>query len=94
MTARGWEDLSETLLLYEEEEITVDETLIAQYIHNDRIAKEFAAYYDIYQKYKKDYKVNEILEGKATEQIKKRASMARLDERLTLVGMLVEKIRM
>lgn len=94
VTARGWEDLSETLLLYEEEEITVDETLIAQYIHNDRIAKEFAAYYDIYQKYKKDYKVNEILEGKATEQIKKRASMARLDERLTLVGMLVEKIRM
>ncbi|MCD8218120.1 MAG: AAA family ATPase, partial [Clostridiales bacterium] len=49
VTARGWEDLSETILMYEENEFAVDETLISQYLRNKRIAREFAAYYDLYQ---------------------------------------------
>ena len=40
------------LELYEEEGIAVEETLIGQYIRNDRVVKEFGAYYDLYQKYK------------------------------------------
>ncbi len=93
VTARGWEDLSETMLLYEEEGLVVDEVLIGQYLNHDRVTKEFAAFYDIYQKYKRDYKVNEILAGKATAQIKERARMAKFDERVALVSMLIEKIQ-
>lgn len=92
VTARGWEDLSQILYLYEEENLKVEEALIGQYIHNDKIVKEFAAYYDLYQKYKKDYHVNEILSGNVTPQIVEKAQAAPFDERLSLLGMLVDRI--
>lgn len=93
ITARGWEDLSKMLELYEEEGIAVEETLIGQYIRNDRVVKEFGAYYDLYQKYKNDYKVEEILTGSVSEQAKDKARKADFDERLSLMGMLIDKIQ-
>jgi len=93
VTARGWEDLSEILYLYEEEHLTVDETLIGQYLRNDRIVREFSAYYDLYQKYKRDYKVEEILEGTFGEGVVNKAAEAPFDERLSLLGMLLDKVQ-
>ena len=78
VTARGWEDLSQILYLYEEEGLTADETLIGQYLRNDRIVKEFTAYYDLYNKYKKNYHVEDILAGKAPEDTVIRAKAAAL----------------
>lgn len=92
VTARGWEDLSQILYLYEEEGLSVSEALIGQYIRNHKIVKEFGAYYDLYQKYKKDYHVDEILRGEVTESIVKKAKEAPFDERLSLLGMLMDKI--
>ncbi len=92
VTARGWEDLSAAMLLCEEEKLPVDETLIAQYIHNEKIVKEFAAYYELYNKYKKDYKVEEILAGTCSAQVRERARIAKFDERLSLLGMLLDKL--
>lgn len=92
VTARGWEDLSEILYHYEEESLTVDETLVGQYIRNERIVREFTAYYDLYQKYKKDYRIQEILEGRPPVQAIARAKEAAFDERLSLVGMLLDRI--
>ena len=92
VTARGWEDLSATMLLCEEEGITVDETLVGQYLHNEKIVKEFTAYYELYNKYKKDYKVEDILNGTNSAQEVERARIAKFDERLSLVGMLLDKL--
>ncbi len=92
VTARGWEDLSAMMLLCEEEGIVVDETLVAQYLHNDKIVREFTAYYELYNKYKKDYKVEEILEGTNSAQVVERARIAKFDERLSLLGMLLDKL--
>lgn len=92
VTARGWEDLSATMLLCEEEGITVDETLVGQYLHNEKIVKEFTAYYELYNKYKKDYKVEEILNGTNSAQEVERARIAKFDERLSLLGMLLNKL--
>ncbi len=92
VTARGWEDLSEILCLYEEEGMKVDESLVGQYLHNDRIVKEFAAYYDLFNKYKKEYQTEEILAGTADGEIAKRAKNAAFDERLSLLGMLIDKV--
>lgn len=91
VTARGWEDLSEILYHYEEEKLTVDETLVGQYIRNDRIVREFTAYYDLYNKYKRDYHIEEILQGQASEQSVTRAKAAAFDERLSLLGMLLDR---
>lgn len=93
VTARGWEDLSQMILLYEEEGLAVDETLVGQYIRNDKIVKEFTAYYDLYNKYKKDYQLDAILAGNATEEAKIRGQKATFDERLSVLGMLVDRIQ-
>lgn len=92
VTARGWEDLSEILLLYEEEKKKADETLVSQYIRNDRIVREFCAYYDLYNKYKKDYRIEDILAGNPSKEAKERAKKAAFDERLSLLSMLLDKI--
>ena len=97
VTARGWSDLSDMMKLYEQNDIPVDEKLISQYLQNGKIAKEFSIYYDLYNKYKSDYQVDAILAGKATTAIKDRARTAKFDERLSLLGLLldgvVEKLR-
>ncbi len=92
VTARGWEDLSEILYHYEEESLKVDETLVGQYIRNERIVREFTAYYDLYRKYQKDYRIQEILEGRPAVQSIARAREAAFDERLSLVGMLLDRM--
>ncbi len=92
VTARGWEDLAQILTIYEEEGMAVDETLVGQYIRNDRIVREFTAYYDLYNKYKRDYKMEELLQGEISEQALERAKRAGFDERLSLLGMLLERV--
>ncbi len=92
MTARGWEDLSTMIKLYEEQEYKVDEKLISQYIQHGKAAKEFSIYYDLYNKYKSDYQIENILDGTYPEEIRQRAANAKFDERLTLIGLLLEAI--
>ena len=92
VTARGWSDLSDMMQLYEQHDITIDEKLIAQYLQNRKIAKDFAIYYDLFKKYKSDYQVDTILSGKASAEIKERASSAKFDERLALLGLLLDAI--
>ena len=93
VTARGWEDLSEILTLYEDEQLPVDESLVGQYLRNDKVVKEFSAYYDLYNKYKRDYKIAEILEGNPSVQAIARAKAAAFDERLSLLGMLLDRVQ-
>ena len=94
VTARGWEDLSEILYLYEEESFPVEESLIGQYLRHRRISRDFAAYYDLYQKYKKDYRVKSILAGEEGAQVTERAKNAGFDERLSLIGLLLDAIQL
>lgn len=93
VTARGWEDLSQVILLYEEDGLTVDESLIAQYLQNDKIVKEFGAYYDLYNKYKKDYQVEALLNGNIAEGAVEKVKSASFDERLSLIGMLIDTVQ-
>ena len=92
VTARGWSDLSDMIKLYEKQEIDVDEKLIGQYLQNRKIAKDFAIYYDLFNKYKSDYQVNKILDGKADSTIEDRAKNAKFDERLALLGLVLDAL--
>lgn len=92
VTARGWSDLSDMIHLYEQNNIPVTERLVAQYIQNKKIAKSFAMYYDLFNKYKSDYQIDTILAGKADEGIKVRAKNAKFDERFSLVGLLLDAV--
>ena len=92
ITARGWDDLSKMISLYEECGIAVDKKLICQYIQNPKIAADFAGYYDLFNKYRSDYQIDTILSGKAGDEIKQRARNARFDERLSLIGLLLDGV--
>lgn len=92
VTARGWDDLSQMIKLYEYHNIKVDENLIGQYLQMPTIAKDFAVYYDLFNKYRSDYQIDMILAGKADEEIKNRAIKAKFDERLSLIGLLMDAI--
>lgn len=72
VTARGWDDLSQMLTLYEQHGLMVDEDLVRQYLQDEKIAKRFAVYYDLFNKYRSDYQVDQILAGDVSETIKER----------------------
>ncbi len=92
VTARGWEDLSEAMYLYEANGFPVDESLMSQYIRNRQILNEFAVYYALYTKYREDYRIHDILDAKEDASIRLRASKAAFDERITLLGLLTEAV--
>ena len=64
VTARGWEDLSNLIELYEEMQIPVTEEVIGEFLHHEDVACDFSAYLDLYHKYEDDYGIAEILEGR------------------------------
>jgi len=92
VTARGWVDLSQMIQLYEQHGFAVNEKLVIQYLQEKKIAKNFAIYYDLFNKYKADYQAESILAGKASQEIKARASAAKFDERISLLGLLLDAV--
>ncbi|MCD8018974.1 MAG: AAA family ATPase [Clostridiales bacterium] len=89
VTARGWEDLSCLIYSYEKLSIPVDEDVIHQFLQHEDVAKDVAAYYDLYQKYQDDYDISRILTGEVKSGIFERLFRASFDERLSCVELLV-----
>ena len=92
-TPRGWEDLSDLLKVYERLGKEADREVVAQYIQFPAISKDFANYLKLYEKYQKDYQAEEILQGNWSEALCDQAGRAAYDERLSLVGLLLTKVR-
>ena len=78
--------------LYEKSGIAVNESLISQYLQDKAIAKSFAVYYDLFNKYRSDYQVDRILSGAADKTIDQRAINAKFDERLSLIGLILDAV--
>jgi len=51
VTARGWEDLSNALIVYEDEGLSVSLSLIRQYVADFAIAESFYEYYQVCSRY-------------------------------------------
>lgn len=92
VTARGWDDLSAMIKLYEEQGLPVDELLVGQYVQDPEIAKRFSVYYDLFTKYRADYQIDRVLAGDADAAIVDRAQAAAFDERISLMGLLVDAL--
>ena len=91
-TARGWEDLSQMIGVYEELGLPMDREVIYQYIQHWKIAKDFANYLELYYKYQRDYKVEEILQGHITEEACDKIRRAAFDEKLSVIGLLIARL--
>lgn len=93
VTARGWEDLSCLLHVYQDMEVKITKDLIVQFLQKAEIAEDFAAYYSLYCKYGTDYSVEEILEGSLSpESFQEKITMAKeggFEERFTVVSLIL-----
>ena len=92
VTARAWLNLSDMIRLYEKNNITVDEKMVGQYLQDKKTARSFANYYDLFRKYRADYQIDDILSGKAGESVRNRAAAAGYDEKLSLLGWLLDRV--
>ena len=88
VTARGWEDLSELLYVYQQLGLPTDWELVHQFLQHEEVARDVAAYLELYRKYSDAYGVDEILAGRIRPGVYARAMDAAFDERLSLVSLM------
>lgn len=91
VTARGWEDLSQVMKVYEKLGYTIDYDFVVQYLQDEEIARDFATYYELYNKYKNIYRIPDILEGIVPESAAT-VKTAPFDEKLSLIGLLLDRL--
>ena len=91
-TARGWEDLSELLYVYEKLGKNVDREVIIQYIQHWKITKDFANYLELFEKYQTDYQIDAVLNGTFASFAVEKLRVAAFDERFSVVGLLIGKL--
>lgn len=82
VTGRGWEDLSEMLLTMEELGLSVEDLLFGQYLQEREIARTFAFYYRLYEKWSGWFKQSDL------------SKLPRLpfDERLCITWIFLQRI--
>ena len=91
-TPRGWEDLSDFIKVYRQLGKTVDREVVGQYIQFPKIAKDFANYLELYDKYQTDYQMDEIFQGRPDEILLKKIAHASFDERLSVLGLILSRV--
>lgn len=91
-TPRGWEDLSKMIQVYEKLGKIIDREVVEQYIQYPKIAKDFANYLELYYKYRTDYQIDAVLSGTMDEILLKKIRHASLDERLSVVSLILSKL--
>ncbi len=91
-TARGWEDLSHLLWAYDKMGKKADRDVVYQYIQHPTIAKDFAVYLRLYDKYKKDYGLTKVLDGQYDADTVNKLHYAAFDERLSVAEMLIGEL--
>ena len=91
VTARSWEDLSDSLKVYEKLGQPVTENLIGAFLQDPEIARSFAVYYELWNKYRNIYRIPDVLAGRMPEDTEMLKS-AGFDEKLSLIGLLVASL--
>lgn len=88
-TPRGWEDLSEIIFAYEKLELKIDVSVVEQYIQLPSVARDFANYLSLYDKYRKTYHIDDIFHGSwaKTDEVEFRS--APFDEKLSVLGLIL-----
>lgn len=92
VTARGWEDLSQAITLYEEMGYDVDDTMIGSYICHESCVQAFSDYYQLYMEYQRKYHIDDILTGTVTTEIIDTAIGLAWEEQFTILSILINSV--
>ena len=88
MTMEDWKTKLDAFLRFNDAEVLQDKGKVTA-----AIAKEFAEYYELNQKYQQDYQIAEILKGQPSEARVKKVSHSSFDERVSVVNLLFAGVR-
>ena len=92
VTARGWEDLSRIMCLYEKKNLEIDASLIEQYIQSPAIAQDFSNYYSAFRKLKDIFDTEKILNGDFDNTLIEETKSLEISEKLGLINILSDCI--
>ncbi|WP_172135701.1 ATP-binding protein [Adlercreutzia sp. ZJ473] len=92
VTARGWEDLAKVISLYEESGVACNDVLFSQFLRDEDIADRFSVYYTLFEKYRSDYQISQVLDGDASLDVVNRAKDAPFDERVALLSLILDAL--
>ena len=92
VTARGWEDLSRMLYVYEELSLPVTEDFVFEFLQYLLVASEFTDYYKLYKTLEKESPVETILKGQADASLISKVNEASYEEKVCLIHMLAQAI--
>ena len=80
------------IYLYEQTDIEVNLALVSQYIQDERIARDFTSYYDLFYRYRREYDIAGILAGTGFDKAAAKLADAPFDERITVVRLLSDAL--
>ena len=92
VTARGWEDLSRIMCLYEKKNLEIDASLIEQYIQSPAVAQDFSNYYSAFKKLKDIFDTEKILNGCFDNTVIEETKSLGISEKLGLINILSDCI--
>ena len=92
VTARGWEDLSRIMCLYEKKNLEIDASLIEQYIQSPAVAQDFSNYYSAFRKLKDIFNTEKILNGDFDNTLIEEIKSLGISEKLGLINILSDCI--
>ncbi len=96
VTPRGWEDLSALITAYEQEAYPIHAALCREYLGDEKVASDFAAYYSLYLSYGEEIGITELISGNMEKTVYharlERIRQADLDERLLFVNLLADAL--
>ena len=92
VTARGWEDLSRIMCLYEKKNLEIDASLIEQYIQSPAVAQDFSNYYSAFRKLKDFFNTEKILNGDFDNTLIEEIKSLGISEKLGLINILSDCI--
>lgn len=95
ITARGWEDLSRIMQVYEELQIPVTKDVMYEYLQYEEIAADFAGFYQLCLKYQQEYDIQNLFSLESRQDLERKAEVlkkAGFDEKLIVISLLESAI--
>lgn len=88
VTARGWEDLSRMMSVFENKNIPIDISLIEQYIQSQNVAEDFSDYYETYKNLSAKFSTEDIVTGNWDEELSSVLRNSAVSEKLGFINIL------
>ena len=88
VTARGWEDLSRMMSVFENKNIDIDISLIEQYIQSQTVAEDFSDYYETYKNLTAKFSTEDIVTGNWSEELSSELRNSAVSEKLGFINIL------